>query len=222
MRVFILCTGRCGSFSFIKACSHIDNYTSDHESLSGKFGVERFEYPENHIEADNRLSWHLGQLNKLFGNSPFYIHLKRERKKVAQSYFKRYYRAGSIIDAFCDGVRVTPKESLSNEMRLQVCYDYVDTVNANIEDFIRDKDHTMTVNLEKIDSDFPVFWERIRAKGDLQTAMKEFNTAYNTSSERRFRILYRSKLVLIRECRYIFEHTRSELKKVFKKKDEII
>jgi len=62
MKVFILCTGRTGSVTIMKACEHIKNFTSGHESLSKKFGNERFEYADNHIEGDNRLSWHLGEL----------------------------------------------------------------------------------------------------------------------------------------------------------------
>ena len=54
MRVFILCTGRTGSTTIIKAARHIKNYTADHESLARKFGEDRFKYPDNHIEADNQ------------------------------------------------------------------------------------------------------------------------------------------------------------------------
>ena len=35
MNVFILNTGRCGSRTFARACAHITNYTSAHESRSG-------------------------------------------------------------------------------------------------------------------------------------------------------------------------------------------
>jgi len=70
MRVFILCTGRTGSTSIIEACKHISNYTADHESLAKVFGNQRLDYPDYHIEADNRLSWHLGALNKKYGDTP--------------------------------------------------------------------------------------------------------------------------------------------------------
>ena len=57
MNIFVLCTGRCGSMTFTKACGHIDNFSSAHESRCGRLGNERLAYPENHIEVDNRLSW---------------------------------------------------------------------------------------------------------------------------------------------------------------------
>ena len=56
MNVFVLCTGRCGSTTFACACRHIENYTAAHESRSHLAGPERFAYPEDHIEVDNRLS----------------------------------------------------------------------------------------------------------------------------------------------------------------------
>ncbi|MHC4834220.1 MAG: hypothetical protein ACYTFH_10095, partial [Planctomycetota bacterium] len=60
MNVFILSTGRAGSMSFERACSHITNYSAGHETRSGFLGQRRFDYPQNHIESDNRLAWLLG------------------------------------------------------------------------------------------------------------------------------------------------------------------
>ncbi|MCP4460367.1 MAG: hypothetical protein GY816_20445 [Cytophagales bacterium] len=74
MRVFILSTGRCGFTTIFKACRHIENYTCGHESLSKNFGKKKFDYPENYIESDNRLSWHLGQLDSIFGDNAFFVH----------------------------------------------------------------------------------------------------------------------------------------------------
>lgn len=202
MRVFILTTGRSGSLTIIRACEHIDNFTSSHESLTNAFGQNRFNYKDNHIEADNRLSWHLGQLNSLFGDKAFYAHLKRNREKVAQSYFKRFYY-GSIMDAFCEGIRMTSPELLSKEERMKACYDYIDTVNSNIECFMSDKTKTMTINLENIDEDFKEFWERIGANGNLENALNEFRVPYNQSSIRKIQLLSRMRKFAIREFRNI-------------------
>lgn len=203
MRVFILCTGRTGSTSFIKACKHISNFSAGHEMLANKFGEKRFDYPDDHIEADNRLSWHLGDLGKKYGDDALYIHLKRNRAKVANSFFKRFYRTGGIIDAFCEGIRKTPSELLSDEMRLQACFDYVDTVNANVEYFISNKPNTMTMTLENINSDFRVFWDKIEAEGDWERAIEEFNVKHNVSRKRTINLRYRIKLFAIREWRNI-------------------
>lgn len=69
MNIFVLNTGRCGSTTFIQACTHIENYSCAHESNISSLGKERLNYPEDHIEADNRLSWLLGRLDKRHGDS---------------------------------------------------------------------------------------------------------------------------------------------------------
>ena len=202
MRVFILCTGRSGSSTIIKACKHIKNFTSSHESLTSVFGEKRFDYPENHIEADNKLSWHLGTLNKKFGDEPLYIHLKRNKDKTAKSFLKRFYIPASMIDSFCEGLRQIPGEKLTEEIRLQACYDYVDTVNDNIEHFISDKSNVMTLNLENLKETFPSFWERIGAEGNLKDALSEFDKKHNASAKRKFNYSYRLKLLAIKEWRH--------------------
>ncbi len=90
--VFILCTGRCGSSTFIRACKHITNYTASHESRISKGGYNRLQYPAHHIEADNRLSWFLGRLENKYGDDAFYVHLKRNIKDTAASLLRRYDR----------------------------------------------------------------------------------------------------------------------------------
>ena len=89
MNVFVLCTGRCGSTTFTRACEHINNYTSSHESRTQFLGAERFNYPTNHIEVDNRLSWLLGRLDNIYGNDAFYVHLTRDINLTCNSLTKR-------------------------------------------------------------------------------------------------------------------------------------
>ena len=201
MRVFILCTGRTGSAAIINACKHIENFSSAHESRTSKWGQDRFNYPDNHIEADNRLAWHLGQLHQLYGNDPFYVHLTRDRDKVAQSFMRRFYIPESIIDAYCEGIKMTPPEKLRKEARLQACYDYIDTVNSNIKHFMSDKQNVMKIRLENIEDDFTAFWRKIGANGNLEHALMEFKEKHNSSSKRKLGLRFRLKLLLIREWR---------------------
>jgi hypothetical protein len=44
MKIFVTGTGRCGTVTFSKACSHITNYTSGHKT---KAGVINRIYSEN-------------------------------------------------------------------------------------------------------------------------------------------------------------------------------
>ncbi|NWO04465.1 MAG: hypothetical protein HLX50_01800 [Alteromonadaceae bacterium] len=177
MNVFILCTGRCGSTTFSKACKYISNYTASHESRCKFIGSGRFEYPNNHIEVDNRLSWLLGRLDKEFGNSAFYVHLKRNREQVAESFTRRY--AGGIIKAYRgSGIIMGLPEETSP---MSVALDYCDTIDSNIELFLKDKSQKMDFWLESYANDFAKFWQAIGAEGDLERALSEFSVMHNAS-----------------------------------------
>ena len=87
MNVFVLSTGRAGSKTFVLACEYLSNFTAGHETRADQIGSSRFEYPINHIEADNRLTWHLGLLGRKYdGRDVFYVHLKRDPEKIAESF----------------------------------------------------------------------------------------------------------------------------------------
>lgn len=203
MRVFILCTGRTGSNTFSKACQHITNYTSGHETLTKEFGNKRFDYKDWHIEADNRLSWQLGTLDKHFPDHVFYVHFKRDTNKVISSFEKRFYQPASIIDAFSEGIRKVPPEELNKQERTQACIDYIDTVNDNIECFIANKKNAMTISIENIKDEFPIFWNKIGAEGDLKKALNEFNVKYNASKSRKILFLYELKLAVLKRFKQI-------------------
>lgn len=177
MNVFVLCTGRCGSTTFARACAHADNFSAAHESRSRYLGAQRFAYPQNHIEVDNRLSWLLGRLDRHYGDQAFYVHLTRDADKVADSYVKRY--GGGIMKAYRGGgiIMGLPETTEPREVAL----DYCDTVNDNIALFLRDKTNTMNIRLESIEADFKNFWQRIGADGDLDAAMAEFERKHNAS-----------------------------------------
>ena len=179
MNVFILNTGRCGSTTFIKACQHISNFSSAHESRCDLLGEARLTYPENHIEADNRLAWFLGKLDQQYGNDAVYVHLKRHKDDTAASYARRLF-PGGIIPAYRRGIlQHLPKDTPD----ISVALDYCDTVNSNIELFLKDKTQKMTFKLENAKQDFKLFWELIGATGELESALSEFDNAYNTSSD---------------------------------------
>lgn len=176
MNVFILCTGRCGSTTFIKACNHINNYTSAHESRTGLLREDRLNYQNNHIEADNRLSWFLGKLNMKYGNNAFYVHLKRDEIDTAISFSKRHHLSNGIISAYSNAILLNRPNDLP---LMDMCIDYVQTVNSNIEDFLKDKTNKMSFSLENAKEDFIRFWNMIYAEGDMKSAIKEWELKYN-------------------------------------------
>lgn len=177
MNIFVLNTGRCGSTTFIKACEHITNYSAAHESRSSMLGNDRFTYPSNHIEADNRLSWLLGRLDRKYGDSALYVHLKRNDTDTARSFTKRY-KSGIIAAYRGKGILTGLSE---NADPMSVSLDYCDTVNSNIELFLKDKTNKITVTLEDIQNDFQKFWLWLGAEGDLTAALNEFKTSYNAT-----------------------------------------
>jgi len=181
MNVFVLCTGRCGSQTFVKACSHFSNYSAAHESRMALIGPERLRYPGNHIEADNRLSWLLGRLDEAYGDTAFYVHLKRDVAAVAASYVKRYNFG--IMQAYRDPgiIMGLPKDTDP----IAVAVDYCNTVDRNIELFLKDKSRKMALWLETAAQDFPAFCERIGAAGDLAAAQSEFSIRHDDTPRRK-------------------------------------
>ncbi len=184
MNVFVLCTGRCGSHTFIEACNHITNYSAGHETRSRFIGRERLNYGSDHIEADNRLAWFLGRLDKVYGDEAFYVHLTRERQSNAAS-MSRYMHMG-ILEAYTDGILM--RSSYRNDP-MEFSLDLYDTINMNIETFLKDKSRKMNFRLENAQDDFPIFWDKIGARGDLDKALGEWQRTYNKSKIDIFEII---------------------------------
>lgn len=180
--VFVLGTGRCGTVTFVRACEHLENFTAGHESRAGLVGAERFGYPRQHIEADNRLSWFLGELESRFADEPLYVHLKRDPEQVANSFATRWNRPyqANMVRAFAHGI-VMRSEPWPEDIRIDVCRFYVQTVTNNIDVFLRKKSNQMTVWLEEAAAWLPDFWDRIGGSGDLAAAIGEFDIRHNAS-----------------------------------------
>jgi len=174
MNVFVLCTGRCGSTTFARAAEHATNFSVGHESRKRLIGADRFAYPDNHIEVDNRLSWMLGRLDDHYGETARYVHLTREREAVARSFLQRWDRERSIIKAYqgsiLAGSRADP---------LNICHDYIDTVTSNIGHFLAGKPHVANVAVETGKADFERFWHWIGAEGDFPAALAEWDVRHN-------------------------------------------
>lgn len=176
MNVFILNSGRCGSTTFIKACQHITNYTSAHESLSTETGCLRLNYPADHIEADNRLSWLLGRLDSQYANNAIYVHLTRNNKDVAKSFSKRINFG--ILKAYEQGILMHEQHLLPAQ---GIAEDYIETVESNIKLFLKDKSNKIDVSVETVKTDFTKFWYMINAEGDIEKALEEWDTKHNAS-----------------------------------------
>ena len=181
MNIFVLNTGRCGSVTFHKACSHITNYQSGHESRSGRLGKERLLFPDNFIEADNRLAWFLGRLEESYGERAFYVHLTREAEQTARSFVNRHN--SGIMRAYRKKIHIgLPKSSAPFDVALDYCH----TVNSNILQFLKNKPLQMHCRLEFAKEDFKLFWQLIGAQGDLAAALAEWDHKHNPSGKSSF------------------------------------
>ncbi len=176
MNIFILNTGRCGSTTWIKACRHIGNYSSAHESRVHLIGAQRLAYPDRHIEADNRLSWFLGRLDQRYGDRAFYVHLSREPEDTVFSFTRRMEYP--IMQAYREGILLNADPGYRPE---DLARDYIDTVESNIVLFLKDKHNRMAARLGSSKADFEIFWRVINAEGDLAATLAEFDVCYNQS-----------------------------------------
>ena len=194
MNIFVLCTGRCGSLTFTKACEHITNYTTAHESRLDRIGDDRLRYPADHIEADNRLSWFLGRLDETYGDHAFYVHLVRSTGNTAASYARRWKGPKGIITAYRRGMLRWDEAHTPDNLKHEVCVDYYHTVNANIRLFLKDKTKTMNVELERAPEHFRDFWDAVGAEGDRDAALAEWDIRYDIGKDggpRRYRRIVR-------------------------------
>jgi len=169
MRCFVLTTGRSGSLTLAKAFRHATNYTAAHES--GRLNRYSLEYPENHIEVDNRLTWFVGSLAVLYPEARW-VWLRRDPVAAAASYQrKRPSTAIKLIGAICQG-RLKGRAILAQKL--------IRTMEENIAEFLRDRPHHVC-RIERAPKEFPAIWQSLGCTGDLAAAVAEFDHRYNAS-----------------------------------------
>ncbi len=180
MRIFVLGTGRCGTVTFAKACSHLTNYTAGHESRASCIGDLRFAYPDQHIEVDSRLTWFLGELGQRFPDA-FFVHLRRDAEDTAKSICRKW-GGGQINFARAFGHAIVMHGAPWPD-KLEVSRFQVRTAVANIEEFLSNRRHR-TVWLHEVQKWFPLFLGEIEAEGDLHAAQKEWLIHHNAGRKK--------------------------------------
>ena len=84
-----------------------------------------------------------------------------------------------MIHAFANGIVMNPDAYVTEDEQLAVCKYYVDTVYANIEEFVRNR-HFCTVHLKDDGGEsFSQFLSMINAQGDIDGARVEFATNHD-------------------------------------------
>lgn len=176
MRVFVVGTGRCGTMTFAKACSHITNYTSGHESHAGTL---RTDFPDNHIEVDAHLYHYLSLLLQKYPRA-CYVHLVRDREACVQSLAKRASFQWWAKFAF------QIKDDKADQRKLAELF--YDNTNNTIEQLLKPH-NSMRFTITESSSVMPkilwsIFWKSIGAEGDHDKALEEFSIRHNASKER--------------------------------------
>jgi hypothetical protein len=166
-------------------------------------GPARFDYPDRHIESDNRLCWFLGTMQERFPDA-LYVHLVRDPERVSESHAAKWVPGQPAYQPFEWDLRHPRRMWRRLQRRLAPPADapltivrafglgiarnmegsavnakfMVETVTANIRAFLSDK-HWLPLRLEQCAVDFPPIWDRIGAIGDLGDALAEFEVRHN-------------------------------------------
>jgi hypothetical protein len=123
-------------------------------------------------------------LERSYGDSAYYVHLKRDPEATAKSFARRYYQRGGIIKAYWRQIIVGTTNTTVSPF--DVGRHYCDTVNSNIRLFLKDKTKTMEFHLESAEEDFQKFWKQIGAEGDLPKSLQEWRRKYNASDPKKY------------------------------------
>lgn len=179
MNVFVLCTGRCGSKTFVHACRHIRNFSVAHESAAYNeafWKTGELSYPDNHIEVDNRLSWLMPMLAAQYGDAAYYVHLIRNEEDTARSLRRRRVTRNFLRLVY------STKQKLHLDS-LDAGRIYYHTVNGNISAFLANKPHTV-IHIEEPHKAFDEFWHAIGATGNATRAHADLNKRYRDRAKR--------------------------------------
>ncbi|NDU99871.1 hypothetical protein [Pseudoroseicyclus tamaricis] len=181
--VFVLSAGRTGTTTFARAAAALPGFTAGHESRAEAHLAERLDYPDRHIEADNRLVFFLPQLEARFGPRAHYVYLRREPAEIAASYARRWHLTVSIPRAFTQGVRMRPRTRRGEVTA--ACRDYADWVDSTVSLFLASQRHAMVVDLAEAEAGFARVAEWIGAGEVPQAARDAWGERHNATPPRR-------------------------------------
>jgi hypothetical protein len=179
VNVFVIGTGRCGTMTFSRACSHLTNFTSGHESRANCV-LGRVDYPANHIESDARLTWFLGVLRERYPDA-YYVNLHRNRDDVVTSMLRRWQTSGVLRFFRLGAIHRMDRQYQTERDRRALCELYLEVIEANIRLFTLGCSNLMDIDLSMAGEKFPMFLDWIGAEGNRTAAIAEWNVRYNAS-----------------------------------------
>lgn len=185
MRVFVLTAGRTASQTVALASEHLDGMTAAHESRR-RMLENRLDYPDNHVEVDNRLAWFLGSLERLYSDEEtFYVFLRRDPERVAASYIKRWHITVSIVRAFYHGILMCRNKKPTEADKMASARLFVQTVEDNINAFLRHRSNYAIVDTENLEADFQIFMDKAGLSGDREAISATLNSVNNPNKPKK-------------------------------------
>jgi hypothetical protein len=181
VRAFVLGTGRCGTTTFAKACESITNYTVGHETQARQV-KNRLGFPDHHIEVDHRLAWFLGTIDVMYRDEPVYVHLTRNPDKVARSWAAKAKHKPGQAATWSETVIYQPQKKIAPLVTAKLM---VESVNHNIDLFLKDKTKVVRMRIEDPHDAFDEFWRLIGAEGNRRKAHDELKVRHNALLQRR-------------------------------------
>lgn len=171
MNVFVMGTGRCGTTTFAKACNCFKGFTSKHES---KVKNNDLVYPNNHIESDPHLFWHLPNLVSKYPDA-LYIHIIRERDACIRSLSKR---PSLYSYAYITELSKRKKTDLN-----KIAERFYDFVTGCLCSFFKGNGHLdyMEIDLPPTKDQWREFHEKIGSPNGYKESLKHWNRRYNRS-----------------------------------------
>jgi hypothetical protein len=176
--VFVVGTARSGSVTFSKACEHITNFTSAHESVFKR--RDKLDYPDNHIEVSTSLGFFIPLLREKYGSDPdkcLIVHLRRQRQDCVPSMARLQGPYGHTIDVWASCLVGRP-ENLQH--RQEIAGLIYDATHANIEAH----DPDLVIHTDEAFDEWAIFWDRLDAEGNFAASRNTWRKRFNTGQQR--------------------------------------
>lgn len=170
MRAFVTGTGRCGTKTWARACSHLTSHTSDHESHRGRADESYLDFPDHHIEVDPHLSWMLARLLQKYPGD-VYVHLWRPEDEVVASWKSRGIQPHRGAAPLIDVIYQTRSALLTADEYDLALRELYRSVWARCEHMIARKKRGMSVNILEAGESWGAFCEMLGAEGDMDAAL---------------------------------------------------
>jgi len=166
-RIFILSAGRSGGTTLAVAlgatvANHTVGCETKHEAQ-----YQDLEFPDDHIEVDNRLFWFLPLLEQLYPEAQYW-HLKRERKDQVRSLERTH-----IVEAFRQIAQIYGYQRCINgkwtQVRCEVAKQQVAERYLDYADAVIGAKTTAEIDIcdpDKRSESIDRFWDGARIDGD--------------------------------------------------------